>query len=586
MQRRAKLYWVILCSIAALCCVLAVLQYRWTRELARAEHDRLRNGLQAAVRVLSREFNSELSAITSALQPTSEEIEVQGRETAYSLRWQEWHKRSSRNELFTRVALVVPQDGELQLERLDQTNGTFTFQPWPEEWADLRQNMLSRWADRSRGPRSSHPYLIELPRFGSPGGYRPVEQEWLLLEVNVSYVRTAMFPELLRRHLTPVGIVDFEAEVFVTGQPSELIYRSHPEDHARIGDAAEASVALLELRPPMFNHRRPPPREGRMHEPSPVRRGPPPAEFMMGGEPGPGPGPGDSGRGRWRLVVRSRGGSLDAIVERTRWRNLALSGGILLLLLACVGLLFTFSRRAHKLAELQINFVAGVSHELRTPLTVIRTAAFNLRGKVSQNPTQVERYGSLIQEESQKLQSLVEQVLRFASARSGHIIRERIPVRIERLIEQGIEASRHALDTAGCVVEQHIEPELPPILADDQALKHALQNLLENAAKYGTDGSRWIGVSASKAAAEPDCVEIRVSDRGHGIPKDEQPHIFDAFYRGRRAVQDQIHGTGLGLNLVKQIVQAHGGKVQVESDLHQGTEFILQIPIAQAGKVG
>ena len=80
-------------------------------------------------------------------------------------------------------------------------------------------------------------------------------------------------------------------------------------------------------------------------------------------------------------------------------------------------------------------------------------------------------------------------------------------------------------------------------------------------------------------------VEIRVADRGPGIPHDELAHIFDAFYRGKMAVDDQIHGTGLGLSLVERIVKAHGGTVEVSSELGKGTEFIMRIPAAPAEQI-
>ncbi len=96
-----------------------------------------------------------------------------------------------------------------------------------------------------------------------------------------------------------------------------------------------------------------------------------------------------------------------------------------------------------------------------------------------------------------------------------------------------------------------------------------------------TEGSNWIGISAA-AVADENCAaaEIRVADDGPGIPRDEQPHIFDPFFRGRRAVQDQVHGTGLGLNLVKKIVEAHGGAIRVHSEPMRGTEFVVRIPAA------
>ena len=98
------------------------------------------------------------------------------------------------------------------------------------------------------------------------------------------------------------------------------------------------------------------------------------------------------------MAVTHAGGSLQAIVSRARWRNLAVSGALLVLILATGAALVRFTRQAHELAELQLNFIAGVSHELRTPLTVIRTAGFNLKGKLANSPEQVKRYGTLIQE--------------------------------------------------------------------------------------------------------------------------------------------------------------------------------------------
>lgn len=248
-------------------------------------------------------------------------------------------------------------------------------------------------------------------------------------------------------------------------------------------------------------------------------------------------------------------------------------------MLATAGALVRFSRQAQRLAEMEMEFVTGVSHELRTPLTVIRTAAFNLRGRLANNPSQVERYGTLIRQESEKLTAIVEQVLQFASAKRGRVIRERESVSVESLIDDSLQSSRGILEHSLCQVDKEIEPGLPLVLGDSMALRQAVQNLIHNAVKYGIDGSNWIGVFA-RAVPGPDgpMVEIQVADRGPGIPRDEQRHIFDAFFRGKRAVADQVHGTGLGLNLVKKIVEAHGGTVEVQSEPGLGTSFILRIP--------
>jgi two-component system sensor histidine kinase SenX3 len=155
----------------------------------------------------------------------------------------------------------------------------------------------------------------------------------------------------------------------------------------------------------------------------------------------------------------------------------------------------------------------------------------------------------------------------------------------KRLIEETLDASRCTIQSAHFTVEQKIDDGLPEILADPLALKHALQNLLANAVKYGAKENAWIGITAAAIEnGRGPAVEIRVADRGQGIPEEEQKHIFDAFYRGRRAVQDQVHGAGLGLNLAKKIVEAHGGSIRVKSAPGEGAEFIVQIPAAQKGE--
>ena len=251
-----------------------------------------------------------------------------------------------------------------------------------------------------------------------------------------------------------------------------------------------------------------------------------------------------------------------------------MSGGILLLIFTAVVVLVYSSRRLQQLAGLQMNFVAGVSHELRTPLTVIRTAAFNLRGRVATRPEQVEKYGQLIQNESEKLTVLVEQVLRYGAVSAGRVIGERHALDTRHLIETSAAQYESQL-------EMNLEPDLPMVFADELALRHVFRNLLENAVKYGTEGNGWIGISAKGVPGrDTPMVEIRVADRGPGIPENEQRHVFDAFYRGRRAVQDQVHGTGLGLNLAKSIVEAHGGSIRVQSRPGEGTEFIVLVPAA------
>jgi signal transduction histidine kinase len=436
------------------------------------------------------------------------------------------------------------------------------------------------------------------------------------MELNLNYVRDKLLPDLLNRVMSGAGELEYDAAVFVNSDPAILIFESRPNVGRGILATADSSVILLpEARPgppgppgagplrreggpgpPRLRDRRPDRPQPAFQDKAPDRSRsavrydgpdrPSPAEIGLDpGRPGDPDDPGPprfypDNNGRWRLSARHRAGSLEVIVERARRRNIVVSAGALLLILSTVMLLVRLSRQAERLAALQMNFVTGVSHELRTPLTVIRTASFNLRGGVANRPEQVEKYGKLIQEESEKLTALVEQVLLFARAKSGQIIQERRPVAVRELIDGSLSASMAAAE-AQLSVEKSIEPNLPFVLVDEMAMTHALRNLIDNAIKYGTENNRWIGIFASIPCGEKDsAVEIRIADHGPGIPEDEQSHIFDAFFRGRRALENQVHGTGLGLNLAKKIIEANGGNLQVASAPATGTEFIVRLPIA------
>jgi signal transduction histidine kinase len=414
--------------------------------------------------------------------------------------------------------------------------------------------------------------LIEIPRFARPNPDGPPFQrrpepdrpnpdrprlfrpaEWVLIQLDLDYIRNTVLPDLLQRDLGS----DYQTQVVMAEKPSEFIFKR--DGGAGAIGSADGSIRFFELRPELMM-----PRFGGGGGRRRMTMGP----VLSMGAPD---------RGRWMLTVRHRAGSLDAVVSQARTRNLAVTTGLFALLVAAMAALVQFTRRSQKLAELQMEFVAGVSHELRTPLSVMRTAGHNLRGKVAADPVRVQRYGELIEEESEKLTAIVEQVLRFANVKVGRVIGVTEPVSVESLIDAAVQADRKLIDQSGCILERRIAPELPPVQGDPTTLKHALRNLLSNAAKYGRSGD-WIGVSA---ALEPTGkVEIRIADHGPGIPADEVNRIFDPFYRGKSAVQDQIHGTGLGLSLAKRIIEAHDGTIAVQTEPGKGTEFIVLIPAA------
>jgi signal transduction histidine kinase len=566
MQRQHLTSWLFVGALFCLCAVLGILQYRWIGEVAVGFREQLRSTLQANLERLSQDLNADVSTTCRQLIPSGAS-DPEFAERDIGRRYEQFKSRPQGRQIVGKVALAIPRNGSTTLRVLNWDTGKFEPAEWPAAWGGLRDQFDARVAG---GPpdfgKGAQGLLFEMPLFEQQApGMRPFgrkEAGWVILELNQQQIRSVILPEMVQRHLETAGTLDFEVKVVSRTDPGSVIYVSEPSA-VDASKNADASIGILDVR--LFGDG-----GGR------------------GGRGGRGRNaPGGMGDGgRWQMFVRHRSGSLEAVVAQTRWRNLAVTGGVLLLMAMTLGALVRFTRNAQRLAQLQMDFVAGVSHELRTPLTALYTAGHNLRGRVAQQPSQVERYGEMIQQESGRLKDLVEQVLRFASANAGRVIQEPAPLAIGKVIEDGIEASRALLQSAHCTLETHVSPDLPAVVGDPLALKHAIQNLLTNAAKYGAGETHWVGVTAEAAsdASRPE-VEIRVADRGPGIPEEEQARIFDAFYRGRRASAEQIHGAGLGLNLVKKIVEAHGGTIRVKSTPGAGAEFIVRIPAAPAGAI-
>jgi signal transduction histidine kinase len=277
---------------------------------------------------------------------------------------------------------------------------------------------------------------------------------------------------------------------------------------------------------------------------------------------------------QWRLLVKHPSGSLERAVNAARRRNLIISSSILGILGVSVGFLVLSTRRAHDLARQQLEFVATVSHELRTPLAVIRSAADNLADGVVNDEARIRQYGQLVRREGLRLTDLVEQILEFAGLQSGQRKMTPKPVAIAPLLRD-VRATAEATAPSGVEIEWTVADELPDVAGDEAALRRVFQNLVGNALKYGADG-RWIGIRATRSGSG---VQVSVSDRGIGIAPSDQSKIFDPFYRAPDVVAAQIHGAGLGLSLVKRIVEAHGGEISVVSAPGAGSTFTVTLPV-------
>ena len=236
-------------------------------------------------------------------------------------------------------------------------------------------------------------------------------------------------------------------------------------------------------------------------------------------------------------------------------------------------LIFHDLTRLKRLERTRQEFVANVSHELRTPLSLIKGYAETLLDGAKDNPEVAVKFLQTIDRNAERLKLLIEDLLTISELESGRLRLNLQPVALRPLLEKLV-ADFKSLAEAKQVQLVDEAPDLQ-VRADAGRLEQVLCNLIENAIKYG----RPLGTVAIRARpVNGKEVEVSVQDNGPGIPPEALERIFERFYRVDKARSREQGGTGLGLSIVKHIVQAHGGKAWVKSDLGRGATFYFTLP--------
>jgi signal transduction histidine kinase len=553
---------------------LANLQYRWIGQVSDLERQRMEASLRAAAVGFANDFDRELTrAVAYFHDPRTPEEKGIAERAAEDL--ERWRAEAPYPEILGEVyQIAADASGGLVLSCLHERERRFEPCPWPADLASLRQRVAAHH-DSRYPPRIAMPMDPSLPGLVFPAardlreGREGQPRALLVVRLDVKALREELLPVLTERHFgnlsSTVAVVDEAGD--------RVIYRSDsgPGD-PRSGDVSQPLFVLRSFEVLRELHGAYEGRGSTHFHPHRLRLKRPDSE-----------GPGlakASAEPPWRLVVRHRDGSLQAAVARVRYHNLAVSSAIVLLLGGTIALLLAATRKAQRLARQQLEFVAGVSHELNTPLAAIRSAGQNLADGVVEEPAQVRRYGDLVLREGRRLSAMVEQVLEFAGIQAGRKSSYRFrPVELAEVVQGALADSRDALAANGMSVEEGLSADLPPVLADPEALRRAVRNLIENAVKYGGP-ARWVAIRTQARRGE---VAVSVEDQGPGIPPGERSRIFEPFYRGAHAAVGNVPGSGLGLAIVRHVAAEHGGRVTVESGPGgKGSVFTIHLPAAEA----
>ena len=278
----------------------------------------------------------------------------------------------------------------------------------------------------------------------------------------------------------------------------------------------------------------------------------------------------------WRLGLSFRHGDplMEASARQTRfyfWTGFAVVAIIALLALIVAR---TVSAQM-RLARMKNELVSTVSHELRTPLASMRALVETLSARRYRDDGQLHDYLNLIAKENQRLSHLIENFLSFSRLERG---RERFcfePIAADVLVANAVAALREKLKSEECHFESQVAPGLPAVHGDADALTTVLVNLLDNACKYTEADKRIV----ARAYANCDAVCFEVMDNGVGLHPGDTKKIFERFYQVDHSLTRQRGGCGLGLSIVQSIVRAHGGVIEVESELGKGSTFRVRLPM-------
>jgi signal transduction histidine kinase len=283
----------------------------------------------------------------------------------------------------------------------------------------------------------------------------------------------------------------------------------------------------------------------------------------------------------WKVALFDpEGKSIEQLTGQEKELYLILFAVIILVMLLGIILLVRSVIHESEISRMKSEFVSNVSHELKTPLALIRMFCETLDSGIVDDEKKRREFYSIIRKESERLTHLINNVLDFSRMDNGVKDYNFEIADLVKVLRNCLEAYKFHIRDLGFdfEVENHLQEDILMARIDRDAISQALLNLLSNAVKY-SEGRKYIRVRIHR---DSNSALISVTDHGIGIPKKELSRIFDKFYRVITTKAKQTGGSGLGLTLVKNIIEAHGGSVEVESEVGRGSTFTVRLPLGRA----
>ena len=547
---------------------LAILQLRWSAKVSETERARLQQNLQHSTSGFQSAFSQDLLGICQTLQ-ASHPRDPQMMTDHLSNRFEVWSRVSGHAGRISGLYIWRQSGGQPGVFlKLDPETRKLEPAVWPESLrvfatdpalASALPREPEDWLWDERGPALIHPIYVL-------GQDKKVEHSqffgYLFAIFNSHDLEQRYLPGLGRRYFPLSNRFVFQLIERQGGSQRRVVYQSDKRVPAGVFEHADATVGLLD--DTVLYRSGEGPSSARTIADTALS----PVLLIASNTP------------KWQIAVRHRSGSVDAAVTSLRRRDLAVSMVVLLMLLVSLITILVATRRARRLAQIQMEFASGVSHELRTPLAVIRSAAENLADGVVTDGDRVRDYGALIHKESQRLSGMVDHILDFAHLQADAHSYRLETVAVANIVTDVVANERSLIQSVGVAMEVNLPDDLPLVFTDPAALRQCLQNLLNNALKYGSGGQRILLTASAAREDDEDRVLINVRDFGAGIEPEELSHIYEPFYRARTARDSQIHGTGLGLSLTRKMIEGVGGRITVESSAGNGSTFTLHVPVA------